>query len=106
MKRLRLKAVYPKGLDSVNITSGTIRGLICSSWTNKNGRMSWKVSVPVNSKASVYIPYAADRTITEGGKKNLDKRQCFRKCERHKMERIRDRCRFGTTVYRLDGRLW
>ncbi len=64
-----LKAVYPKGLESVNITSGTIRGLIRSSWTNKNGRMSWKVTIPVNSKASVYIPYATDRTITEGGKK-------------------------------------
>lgn len=68
-EEIALKAVYPKGLDSVNITSGTIRGLIRSSWTNKNGRMSWKVTVPVNSKASVYIPYATGRTITEGGKK-------------------------------------
>lgn len=64
-----LKAVYPKGLDNVSITSGTIRGQIRSSWTNKNGRMRWKVTVPVNSKASVYIPYATDRTITEGGDK-------------------------------------
>jgi alpha-L-rhamnosidase len=68
-EEIMLNAVYPKGLDSVNITSGTIRGLVRSSWTNKNGSMSWKVTVPVNSKASVYIPYATDRTITEGEKR-------------------------------------
>ncbi|MEO6675566.1 MAG: alpha-L-rhamnosidase C-terminal domain-containing protein, partial [Ginsengibacter sp.] len=42
---------------------------IRSSWTNKNGHVNWEITVPVNSKANVYIPYGIDRTITEGGKR-------------------------------------
>ncbi|MEO8112617.1 MAG: alpha-L-rhamnosidase C-terminal domain-containing protein, partial [Ginsengibacter sp.] len=66
---ISLKALYPAGLESVTTSAGTIRGLIRSSWTNKHGRVNWKITIPVNSKANVYIPYSIDKTITEGGKK-------------------------------------
>jgi hypothetical protein len=68
-EEISLKPTYPAGLESVTTSAGTIRGLIRSSWTNKNGHVNWKITVPVNSKASVFIPYSIDRIITEGGKK-------------------------------------
>lgn len=63
-----LKPSYPTGLDSVSVTTETVRGLIHSSWKNKNAHINWKFTVPVNSKANVYIPYDANATIVEGGK--------------------------------------
>ena len=68
-EEISLKPQFPTGLEHVTTSAGTVRGLIRSSWTNKNGQVNWKVTVPVNSVASVYIPYHTDRTITEGGKR-------------------------------------
>ncbi|MES2276561.1 MAG: family 78 glycoside hydrolase catalytic domain [Bacteroidota bacterium] len=67
-EEISLKPSYPAGLDSVSVTTGTVRGLIRSSWNNKNGHINWKFTVPVNSKANVYIPYRADAVIMESGK--------------------------------------
>ena len=68
-EEISLKPQFPAGLEGVSTSTGTVRGLICSSWTNKSGQVNWKVTVPVNSVANVYIPYGTDRAITEGGKK-------------------------------------
>jgi alpha-L-rhamnosidase len=67
-EEISLKPSYPAGLDSVNVTTGTVRGLIRSSWKNKNGHVNWKFTIPVNSKAKVYVPYRADEIIVESGK--------------------------------------
>ncbi|MEO6730552.1 MAG: alpha-L-rhamnosidase C-terminal domain-containing protein, partial [Ferruginibacter sp.] len=68
-EEISLKPQFPAGPETVTTSAGTIRGLIRSSWTNINGRVNWKITIPVNSKASAYIPYSNDRTITEGGNK-------------------------------------
>jgi alpha-L-rhamnosidase len=68
-EEISLKPEFPVGLESVSTSAGSVRGLIRSSWTNENGQVNWKVTIPVNSTASVYIPYSTDRTIAEGGKR-------------------------------------
>ncbi|MEO5912553.1 MAG: family 78 glycoside hydrolase catalytic domain [Pelobium sp.] len=68
-EEISLKPEFPVGLENVSTSTGSMRGPIRSSWTNKNGKVIWKVTIPVNSTASVYIPYSADRMITEGGKR-------------------------------------
>lgn len=68
-EEISLKPEFPAGLESVTTTAGSVRGPIRSSWTNKSGQVNWKFTVPVNSTASVYLPYHTDRTITESGKR-------------------------------------
>lgn len=68
-KEISLKPEFPSGLESVTTSAGSVRGLIRSSWTNRNGRVNWKITVPVNSTARIYIPYRADRAISEGEKR-------------------------------------
>jgi hypothetical protein len=68
-KEFNLKPGFPAGLDSVNIATPTVRGPVRSSWKINSGHTNWKFSIPVNAKAFVYIPYKAEGTLTESGKK-------------------------------------
>jgi alpha-L-rhamnosidase len=43
-------------------------GLIRSSWHRQNGVFTLKVTVPVNTTATVYIPTQNAASVTEGGK--------------------------------------
>lgn len=55
------------GLDWVRATYRSPYGLIESAWRTQGGRFSLRVSVPVGSTATVFVPGAAAR-ITEGGR--------------------------------------
>jgi alpha-L-rhamnosidase len=46
-------------------------GEIASDWKIENGIFTWRVTVPVNSRATVYLPAAGDR-ITESGRPVTD----------------------------------
>jgi alpha-L-rhamnosidase len=43
-------------------------GEIKSEWTRKNGLFDWKVEIPANAAATVYVPASGTDTVTEGGK--------------------------------------
>jgi alpha-L-rhamnosidase len=45
-------------------TYGTIR----SSWTLENGEFDWKVSIPVNTTATIYVPTSENANVQEDGK--------------------------------------
>lgn len=55
-------------LDWVNGTFRSISGDITCSWKRANGRIDLKVSVPVNTSATIYIPSLKPGSILEGGK--------------------------------------
>jgi alpha-L-rhamnosidase len=43
-------------------------GLIASEWHKLDGVFRWKVSVPANTTATVYVPATSAETLTESGK--------------------------------------
>jgi alpha-L-rhamnosidase len=59
---------HPVGdLTAVKASYRSIHGLISSDWEIENGSFEWNVTVPSNTTATVYIPTADDKTITESG---------------------------------------
>jgi alpha-L-rhamnosidase len=43
-------------------------GLIVSDWQKQDGVFRWKVTVPVNTTATVYVPTTSVESVTESGK--------------------------------------
>jgi hypothetical protein len=43
-------------------------GMISSHWRKEGRTFNWNISVPVNTKATVYLPVPAGAVVTEGGK--------------------------------------
>ncbi len=43
-------------------------GLVASSWRKENGTFTLKVTVPVNTTATIYVPARSGSSFTEGGK--------------------------------------
>jgi alpha-L-rhamnosidase len=68
---IQLKPGMPAGLESVSVSYNSVRGPITSAWKRAAGTVEWKVSVPVNATAKVYLPTfttaAAAVTVSEGG---------------------------------------
>jgi alpha-L-rhamnosidase len=68
---IQLKPGMPKGLESVSVSYNSVRGPITSAWKRAADTIEWKVSVPVNTTANVYLPTvaatAAPITVSEGG---------------------------------------
>lgn len=57
-----------EGLNWVRASYTSMYGVIRSEWRKENGTFVLKVSVPVNTSATVCIPEAQGTNITEGGK--------------------------------------
>jgi alpha-L-rhamnosidase len=43
-------------------------GVVRSAWRNEGGAFTWKISVPVNSVATAYVPAADAQRVREIGK--------------------------------------
>jgi len=56
-------------LQWVNAAFESVYGLIVSNWKRENGLFKWKVSVPPNCTAEVYIPTNDAGSIKESGRK-------------------------------------
>jgi alpha-L-rhamnosidase len=68
-KEIVMKPEPVEGLDFVNASYHSIRGIIKSNWKKDGGTFSWKMSIPANTTALVYIPAKSAEAITEGGQK-------------------------------------
>ncbi|MFT2008874.1 glycoside hydrolase family 78 protein [Pontibacter sp. 13R65] len=68
-KQIEMKPLMIDGLDFVNASYHSMYGLIKSDWKKEKKRFTWKISVPANTKAVVYIPASSEKSVTEGGKK-------------------------------------
>lgn len=67
-KTLIMKPESIEGLTAVDASYASVYGLISSSWTKKNGHFSWKITLPANTSATVYIPAEPGSKILESGK--------------------------------------
>lgn len=67
-KLIEMKPEFSSGLNYVNATYQSPHGLICSEWRNKSGSLEWNITIPGNSKATVYIPAGSKGDVLENGK--------------------------------------
>lgn len=64
-RTIELKPVFPDELDFVDASYESIMGKISSSWQKSKQEIIWKIEVPANTKASVYLPAKATKQISE-----------------------------------------
>ena len=55
-------------LKFVRATHQSPYGLISSDWRKERGKFDWKVEVPANTTATVYVPKMSQSKVSEGGK--------------------------------------
>jgi alpha-L-rhamnosidase len=70
-KQLIMKPEPVEGLSYVNASYHSIHGTIKSSWKKENKEFVWKISLPVNTKALIYIPTQSSYEVTEGDNKAI-----------------------------------
>jgi len=72
-KKVSMKPEMIAGLDHVNASYQSAYGLIKSDYTKTTGKFTWKVSIPANTSATLYIPTKNKQAVTEnsGSMKNL-----------------------------------
>jgi alpha-L-rhamnosidase len=63
--------IRPQVVDDllwVECSYDSVRGKITSSWQKKEGRILFKIQIPVNAEAAVYLPRLTNSQIYENGK--------------------------------------
>jgi alpha-L-rhamnosidase len=67
-ERIVMKPYPVDGLDFVNASYRSVRGLVESRWKKQEGQFIWNVVVPANTAATIYIPATNPDAITESGR--------------------------------------
>ena len=67
-RHIVIKPFIAPDLSFVKASINTINGKVSSHWRLKNGNYSLAVSIPVNSKATVYVPAGNKDDVKESGK--------------------------------------
>ena len=60
-KHTILRPYFPKDLDSFEASHQSPYGVISSSWERKGKKIYYKVVIPPNTNATLYVPNAADK---------------------------------------------
>jgi alpha-L-rhamnosidase len=61
---------YPaNGLNYVTASYHSVHGTIKSAWKKTGTKFSWKITIPGNTTATIYIPAKNDAEVLESGKK-------------------------------------
>jgi len=55
-KHIRMKPVFPEGLNNVNASYQSPYGLIKSHWTRNSDSFAWHITIPANTTATVELP--------------------------------------------------
>jgi len=66
-KTIIMQPAVVNGLDDVNASYQTPYGLVKSNWKKQAGKFEWKITIPANSKAVVYLPTNNMAGIKDGG---------------------------------------
>ncbi|MBP1657943.1 MAG: alpha-L-rhamnosidase, partial [Bacteroidetes bacterium] len=66
-KHIIMRPTPLKDLGFVRATHKSPHGLIESAWKNNAGRFEWDIRVPVNSRATVYVPAKSVIDVMESG---------------------------------------
>lgn len=64
-KQIVMKPEIMDGLNSVKASFQSIHGGVSSQWRNQPNRFTWKISIPANTTAIVYIPANSEKEVTE-----------------------------------------
>jgi Alpha-L-rhamnosidase N-terminal domain./Bacterial alpha-L-rhamnosidase. len=64
-----MKPQVVAGLDHVDASYKSAYGIIKSSWNNSKLAFEWKISIPANTKAEIYLPTTELSTILESTQK-------------------------------------
>jgi alpha-L-rhamnosidase len=71
-KKIIMKPEVIDGLNSVKASYQSVHGLIKSEWRKQPDLFRWKITVPVNTKALIYIPANSVSDISESDVPALD----------------------------------
>jgi alpha-L-rhamnosidase len=67
-KKIIMQPSPVDGLQFVNASYLSVHGMIKSEWNHSISRFVWKVSIPANTKAILYIPASDAKSILESNK--------------------------------------
>ncbi|UYQ95540.1 family 78 glycoside hydrolase catalytic domain [Chitinophaga horti] len=67
-KRIVMKPENIDGLTFVNATYNSVYGKISSAWKRSHNGFDWKIQVPANTRATVYLPASDSAGILESGR--------------------------------------
>jgi alpha-L-rhamnosidase len=67
MDKLTIKPFTGDGLQFVKCRYASIRGEIVSEWEKKSGGLEWRLLIPPNTRAQVYVPARSVEDISESG---------------------------------------
>jgi alpha-L-rhamnosidase len=68
-KVIVMKPAFVDSLSYVKASYHSMYGVIKSEWENNDDQFSWKITVPCNSKALVYVPAGSANNVLVNGKK-------------------------------------
>jgi alpha-L-rhamnosidase len=71
-KQILMKPDFNAGLTYVNASYESIYGTIKSDWKKSKSKLDWKITIPANSSAVVYLPASDVSAVTIDNQK-LDK---------------------------------
>jgi len=85
--------IRPQVIDDlqwVECSHNSVRGKITSSWHKKEGNIFFKIQIPVNAEATVYLPNLINSQIYENGKPLVDSEsiQFLKKGDRSRVYRV------------------
>lgn len=66
--KLILRPYIPNDLQHAQATYQSVKGAISSAWKKEKGAINYKVTIPPNAVATVYIPTTDVKSVTEGSK--------------------------------------
>jgi alpha-L-rhamnosidase len=64
-KKITMKPEMINGLNTLNASYNSVYGMIKSNYNNTATQFTWKITVPANTTAMVYLPFAKGNEITE-----------------------------------------
>ena len=66
-KKIVLKPEMGEGITWAKGHYDSIHGRIGSDWKRDNDQFSWKITVPANTTATVYVPAKDEESVSESG---------------------------------------
>jgi alpha-L-rhamnosidase len=64
--RIVIRPQLVDGLDWVRCSYGSVRGLVVSNWSRTPGAVEWKITIPPNATATIFIPAGSLDEVREG----------------------------------------
>ncbi|SDK18703.1 alpha-L-rhamnosidase [Pedobacter sp. ok626] len=72
-RNIIIRPHFPEDLSYSNSSVQTVNGTVVSNWRKSRGRIKFRLIIPANTEATVYLPLT-NRKLFEDGKEQLDSR--------------------------------